>query len=98
MTIEERSTDVPGLVSDNNSTTNASAITSSIAQSGTFSGRGRGRGNQRGGRYQGRSRYNSYIRVPMKGMNNDITILKSTSEGQRKDQFIQFQLELEQYI
>ena len=34
----------------------------------------------------------------MKGMNNDITILKSTSEGPRKDQFIQFQLELEQYI
>ena len=98
MTIEERSTEVPGLVSDNNSATNASTITSSIAQSGTFNRRGRGRGNQRGGRYQGRSRYNSYIRAPMKGMNNDITILKSTSEGPRKDQFIQFQLELEQYI
>ena len=50
MTIEERSTDVPGLVSDNNSATNASTITSSIAQSGTFNRRGRGRGNQRGGK------------------------------------------------
>ena len=45
MTIEERSTEVPGLVSDNNSATNASTITSSIAQSGTFNRRGRGREN-----------------------------------------------------
>ena len=88
MTIEERSTEVPGLVSDNNSATNASTIISSIAQSGTFNRRGRGRGNQRGGRYQGRIRYDSYIRAPMKGMNTDITILKSTSEGLRKYQFI----------
>ena len=41
MTIEERSTEVQGLVSDNNSATNASTITSSIAQSGTFNRRGR---------------------------------------------------------
>ena len=31
-------------------------------------------------------------------MNNDITILMSTSEDPRRDQFIQFQLELEQCI
>jgi len=88
MTIEERSTEVPGLVSDNNSATNASTITSSIDQSGTFNRRGKGRGNQHGGRYQGRSRYNSYIRAPMKDMNNDIIIITSTSEGPRRDQFI----------
>ena len=98
MTTEERSTEVPGLVSANNSARNASTIISSIAQSWSFNIIGRGWGNQRGGRYHGRSRYNSYIRAPMKGMNNDLTILKSTSEGPRKDQFIQFQLELKQYI
>ena len=88
MTIEERSTDMPGLISDNNSTINVTTITSSIAQFGIYTKRSRGRGNQLGGRY------NNYIRAPMKGMNSDIKVLKSTSEGPKRDQFIQFQLEL----
>ena len=94
MTIEERSTNIPGLASDNNSTINATTITSSIAQFGIYTRRSRGRGNQLGGKYQGRGRYNNYIRAPMKGMNSDIKVLKSTSKGPRRDQFIQFQLEL----
>ena len=49
MTIEERSTDMPGLISDNNSTINVTTITSSIAQFGIYTKRSRGRGNQLGG-------------------------------------------------
>ena len=95
---------VPGLVSDGNSATDNSALTSSIAPSTTrlkYNNRGRG---IRGGRYQGNVRQNNsrqnnnYARTQHKGTNDELTILRSVSEGPRRDQFIQFQSELEQHV
>ena len=41
---------------------------------------------------------NQYITTQSKGVNEDLTTLKSISEGPRRDQFIQFQSELEQFV
>ena len=81
----------PDIVSDTSS--NASTLTSKSSY--------RGRGNTRGGNFQGRGRYhggNQYTTTQSKGVNEDLTTLKSISEGPRRDQFIQFQSELEKFV
>ena len=91
MTEEGTNNKMPDLVSDSSS--NASTLTSKTSY--------RGRGNTRGGNFQGRGRYhggNQYTTTQSKGVNEDLTTLKSISEGPRRDQFIQFQSELEQFV
>ena len=90
MTEEGTNNKIPDLVSDSSS--NASTLTSKTSY--------RGRGNTRGGNFQGRGRYHDgsqYTTTQPKGVNEDITTLKSISEGPRRDQFIQFQSEIEQF-
>ena len=91
MTEEGTNNKTPDIVSDTSS--NASTLTSKSSY--------RGRGNTRGGNFQGRGRYhggNQYTTTQSKGVNKDLTTLKSISEGPRRDQFIQFQSELEQFV